>query len=132
MTDEFGLGIKTAIGFDRVVLRARVALRAHGFSILSEMPAPAAIGESGRRHLFMGVWEKPAATGNLGGPGLDVGDHVVCNVVIYEEENFTVVAGLDPEEGLEGWAAGVGGREASQALQRALEQIAASPELDRP
>ena len=98
------------------------------------MPAPVGIGEeSGRRHLFMGIWEKPVSTGNLGGRGLDVGDHVVCNVVIYEEGEFTVVAGLDPEEGLEGWAPGDdNGSEASLALRKALQQIAASGELDRP
>ncbi len=127
MDEEFGLGIRTDLDFKQALVRARVALRAHGFSILSEMPAPAGIGEeSGRRHLFMCVWEKLISAGNLGGPGLDVGDHLQCNVVIFEEEGHTVIAGLDPSVGLEGWAEGGDATSASAALKKALEQVAVS------
>ena len=125
MEEEFGLGIRTDLDFKQALVRARVALRAHGFSILSEMPVPSGVGEeAGRRHLFMCVWEKLISTGNLGGPGLDVGDHVQCNVVIFEEGNSTVVASLDPAVGLEGWAASEDPGSASMALRRALEQVA--------
>jgi len=126
MDEEFGLGIRTDLDFKQALVRARVALRAHGFSILSEMPVPPRVGDgAGRRHLFMCVWEKLISTGNLGGPGLDVGDHVQCNVVIFEEGESTVVASLDPAVGLEGWAVGEDRGSASTALRRALEQVAA-------
>jgi hypothetical protein len=72
----------------------------------------------------MCVWEKLISAGNLGGPGLDVGDHLQCNVVIFEHENSTFVAGLDPSVGLEGWAQGSDAESASVALKRALEQVA--------
>jgi len=123
--EEVGIGVRTGLGFGEAVGRTRIALRAHGFSILSEMPAPAGIGEeTGRRHLFMGVWERLITTSNLGGPGLDVGDHLPCNVVVYEQGNSTVVAGLDPSEGMEGWgAAQEQAREAKQALQDAFAEL---------
>ncbi len=129
MDPEFGLGVRTSLPFDQVVLRARISLRAHGFSILSEMPAPAGIGdESGRRHLFMAVWEKLITSGNLGGRGLDVGDHLSCNVVVFQEAEDTLVAALDPTEGMEGWVEGAREAEAARdALQRALAQLLKSP-----
>lgn len=127
MEEEYGLGIRTDLSFKQALLRTRVALRAHGFSILSEMPAPAGVGdETGRRHLLMCVWEKLISAGNLGGPGLDVGDHMQCNVVVFEEGDSTVIAGLDPSVGLEGWAGAGDAESASLALKRALEQVAVS------
>ena len=111
--------------FDVAVMRTRMSLRVHGFSILSEMPAPVGIGEeAGRRHLFMSVWEKLISTGNLGGPGMDVGDHLSCNVVVFQEGDETVVAALDPTEDLEGWVEGMREAEAArEALQRALTHL---------
>ena len=128
MEDEFGLGVATDLAFDQAVMRTRLALRTHGFSILSEMPAPARVGEEGRKHLFMTVWERMISTGNLGGPGLDVGDHLPCNVVVFESEGKTVIAGLDPTDGLEGWAEGSGfGQGARSSLERVMEQIDSEP-----
>jgi len=126
---EYGLGVRTNIPFDQVVTRARISLRAHGFSILSEMPAPAGIGdESGRRHLFMAVWEKLIVSGNLGGAGLDVGDHLSCNVVVFQDGDETLVAALDPTEGMEGWVEGIREAEAARdALQRALAHLLRAP-----
>ena len=113
------MGVRTTLGFSEAVVKTRIALRTHGFSILSEMPAPVGIGDdTGRRHLFMGVWEHLISASNLGGPGLDVGDHLPCNVVVYEQGGKTVVAGLDPSQGMEGW--GEAEREALNA-KKALE-----------
>lgn len=119
------MGVRTPLSFNQAVMRTRLSLRSHGISILSEMPAPAGIGEdTGRRHLFMGVWEKLITSGNLGGPGMDVGDHLACNVVVYEQGEGTVVAGLDPSEGLDGWGpAAESAVAAKQALQSAFAQL---------
>lgn len=92
-----GIGIETDLPFEQVVVRTRIALRANGFGIISEMPAPASIGEAGRQHLFLSVWDRPVAIANLGGQGLDVGDHLHCHVVVYEQSPSTIVAALDPE-----------------------------------
>lgn len=127
MSEEYGLGISTSMPFELAVVRTRLALRAKGFSILSEMQAPPSPGEfHGRSHLFMGVWERLTATGNLGGQGLDVGDHLACNVVVFEEDGTTSVAVLDPAEGLEGW----GSSELAEAAHAALEQVL--QEIGRP
>jgi len=62
--DEYGLGVTTALGFDQAVSTTRLLLKAQGFRILSEMPAPAALAQqAGRQHLFMigKGWEEAAA-----------------------------------------------------------------------
>ncbi len=125
MEQDFGMGVRTSLGFSQAVVRTRIALRAHGFSILSEMPAPAGIGEeTGRRHLFMGVWERLIKASNLGGRGLDVGDHLPCNVVVYEQGEDTVIAGLDPSEGMEGWEpAGGQAVDARRALEAVFTEV---------
>ncbi|MGQ0678272.1 MAG: hypothetical protein ACT4OM_01195 [Actinomycetota bacterium] len=126
MEDDFGLGVRTPLDFNVAVMRTRLSLRAHGFSILSEMPAPVGVGdEAGRRHLFMGVWERLIIAGNLGGPGLDVGDHLPCNVVVFEQDHATMIAALDPAEGMDGWGPAAEVAEQAQgALREALRAIA--------
>lgn len=137
--DEYGLGVVTAMGFDEAVRTTRMLLRAQGFRILSEMPAPPALtaplepggtggrgrGEAGRQHLFMGVWQRLINVTNLGGPGLDVGDHLPCNVAVFEDGGRTYVAVLDPTDGLEGWATGGLAEEAKEALEAVLGRLAA-------
>ena len=92
------------------------------------MNAP--LGSPGRQHLFMGVWQRLINATNLGGPGLDVGDHLACNVAVFEEGGQTMVAVLDPTEGLEGWAAAGLAEEAKAALEVVLAGLA-SPISDR-
>jgi uncharacterized protein (DUF302 family) len=124
--EEYGLGVATALGFDQAVSTTRLLLKAQGFRILSEMPAPAALAEPpGRQHLFMGVWQRIINTTNLGGPGLDVGDHLACNVAVFEDGGRTMVAVLDPTEGLEGWAPTGLAEEAKAALEIVLSGLAA-------
>jgi uncharacterized protein (DUF302 family) len=123
--EEYGIGVETPLPFEQAVSRTRLAMRSEGFSILSEMPVPPTLGDgTGRRHLFMGVWERLIAVDNLGGPGLDVGDHLPCNLVVFEEGGTTMVAGLDPLEGLEGWDAPAAATAARTALERVLEHVA--------
>lgn len=130
MSEEYGLGVTTGLTFERAVVRTRIALRSEGFSILSEMPLPPEVGgEVGRRHLFLGLWQRILSSGNLGGPFLDVGDHLQCNVVVFEEGEETHVAVLDPAEGLEGWEEAELPRLAQGALERVLSVVATSREL---
>lgn len=119
------MGARVEAEFSAVVSRTRISLRAHGFSILSEMPAPAGSGsEAGRRHLFMAVWEQLISTGNLGGPGLDLGDHLPCNVVVFEDGETVVVSFLDPTEGMEGWPEGAREAQAAlKALQKTVSEV---------
>jgi uncharacterized protein (DUF302 family) len=117
--------VTTALSFDQAVAATRLLLKGQGFRILSEMPAPPALARStGRQHLFMGVWQRLIDATNLGGPGLDVGDHLACNVAVFEEGARTMVAVLDPTEGLEGWAAAGLAEEAKAALEVVLAGLA--------
>lgn len=95
--EDSGIGVVTRLGLDQAIALTRLALRSHGFGILSEMTT------GDRSHLFMSIFERVVSIGNLGGQGLDVGDHLQCHVVVYEEGEDTVVACLDPTEGLDGW-----------------------------
>lgn len=124
MDDEFGLAVATDLSFEQAVLRTRITMRAQGFSILSEMPAgPDLATGAGRRHLFLGMWSRLITTGNLGGAGLDVGDHLQCNVVVFEEKTRTIVAALDPSEGMEGWGGEGVAEDARRALVDLLEEV---------
>ncbi|MGH2768240.1 MAG: hypothetical protein ACRDIF_04700 [Actinomycetota bacterium] len=124
-----GLGVSTSAPWEQVVARTRLMLRSAGFRILSEMSVPPEIGSSTRRrHLFLSVWEELISADNLGGPGLDLGDHLPCNVVVFEEEARTWVAVLDPAEGLEGWERPGASLRAREALIRVLAEVASWPE----
>ena len=126
--EDYGLGVVTAFGFDQAVSTTRLLMQAQGFRILSEMPAPLALtGGSARQHLFMGVWQRVVNRTNLGGPGLDVGDHLACNIAVFEEGGETFVAVLDPTEGLEGWEGAGLAEEAKAALEAVLEGLASAP-----
>jgi len=119
--EEEGIGVRTHLAFDEAVMRARLSLRGHGFSILSEMPGPIGIGDNvGRRFLFMALWEQMTSAGNLGGPGLDVGDHLACSVVVFEQDGQTVVAALDPSVGMRGWGSDSEADKARKALEEVL------------
>ena len=123
MDAEYGLAVTIGLPFEEAVARTRLVLRSRGFSILSEMPG-AMPDRSGRSHLFLTLWTRVISAGNLGGQGLDVGDHLACNVVVYADGRSTQVAVLDPEEGLEGWSDPAIANEASGSLAELLEEIA--------
>ena len=124
MDAEYGLAVTIGLPFEEAVARTRLVLRSRGFSILSEMPGVPTPDRSGKSHLFMTLWTRVIAAGNLGGEGLDVGDHLACNVVVYADGRATQVVVLDPEEGLEGWADPGLAAEASGSLTELLEEIA--------
>lgn len=117
--EDFGIGVVTQLGLEQAVAATRLALRSNGFGIISEMST------GDRSHLFMSIFQRVVATGNLGGEGLDVGDHLQCHVVVYEEGEGSVVACLDPTVGLEGLPdLGSVAADARQALEDALTKVA--------
>src|SRR5918993_425443 len=57
---EYGYSVEVPEGYDEAVLRARLALRGEGFSILSEMHVGGMLGPqtgSERQYLIMGVYD---------------------------------------------------------------------------
>ncbi|MDQ3983200.1 MAG: DUF302 domain-containing protein [Actinomycetota bacterium] len=97
---EYGYSVEVPQGYDEAVVRARMALRAHGFSILSEMHVGGMLGpEAGeqRQYLFMGVWNGAVSERRLD-EELQVAVHLPCNLVVQESGSAAVVAALDPAD----------------------------------
>lgn len=97
---EYGYTVEVPQGYDEAVVRARMALRAHGFSVLSEMHVGGMLGpEAGdeRQYLFMGVWNSAMSERRLD-QELQVAVHLPCNVVVQETGATALVAALDPAD----------------------------------
>ncbi len=132
---EYGYTVEVPQGYDEAVVRARMALRAHGFSILSEMHVGGMLGpEAGseRQYLFMGVWNSAVGERRLDRE-LQVAVHLPCNLVVQETGSAALVAALDPADATGDGAAGAGEaavspaqvvEEARGALARVLQTIA--------
>jgi uncharacterized protein (DUF302 family) len=124
---EYGYTIEVSEGYDEAVTRSRLALRAEGFSIITEMHVGGMLGAeqgSGRQYLIMGAWAPPE------NPTIDpdpsVAMHLPCNFVVFETGASAVVAALDPADDWgEDGGDGVAG-DASSALTRVFERIGAT------
>ena len=130
---EYGYTVEVPQGYDEAIVRARMALRAHGFSILSEMHVGGMLGpEAGdkRQYLFMGVWNSAMSQRRLD-QELQVAVHLPCNVVVQETGPAALVAALDPADTVEAGDPAPGGaspeeiiEQARGALARVLQMIA--------
>lgn len=128
---EYGYSVEVPEGYDEAVVRVRLALKAHGFSILSEMHVGGLLGpEAGseRQYLFMGVWNSAMSQRRLD-QELQVAVHLPCNLVVQETGPAAMVAALDPADAVEVPAdAGVSPmeilEEARGALARVLSAVA--------
>ncbi len=97
---EYGYSVEVPEGYDEAVVRARLALRANGFSILSEMHVGGMLGPQAgdqRQYLFMGVWNSAMSERRLD-QELQVAVHLPCNVVVQESGPAALVAALDPAD----------------------------------
>ncbi|HVL65448.1 MAG TPA: DUF302 domain-containing protein [Actinomycetota bacterium] len=126
---DYGYSVLVDEGYDEAVVRARLALRGEGFSIITEMHVGGVLGpEAGaeRQYLFMGAWNSREIE-QLDGD-IRVAMHIPCNVVVQEQGSTAYVAALDPVDALEEEgvsvppAAAVAARD---ALGRALRRVAA-------
>lgn len=127
---EYGYSVEVPEGYDEAVIRARLALKAHGFSILSEMHVGGMLGPQAgdqRQYLFMGVWNSAMSQRRLD-QELQVAVHLPCNLVVQESGSAALVAALDPADTAEipeGEAAAAAVLdEARGALTRVLETVA--------
>ena len=127
---EYGYSVEIAEGYDEAVMRTRLALRAEGFSILTEAHVGDVFGpEAGaeRQYLIMGAWGS-AASAALDDQRVQVGFHLPCNVVVQEVGRSAVVAALDPGDTIDPGDAesGRAADDARSALKRALTKVATS------
>lgn len=102
MTDH-GYAVRLPVDYDEAVMRARLAFRGEGFSILSEMHVGGLLGPAAgeeRQYLIMGVWNAPVAD-RFVDDDMQVGVHLPCNLVVQETGTTAMVAALDPLEALQ-------------------------------
>jgi uncharacterized protein (DUF302 family) len=100
---EYGYSIEVPEGYDEAVLRARLALRGEGFSILSEMHVGGMLGPqtgSERQYLIMGVYDSAISQKRIDND-LRAAVHLPCNLVVQESAGAAVVAALDPLDTVE-------------------------------
>lgn len=128
VSGDYGYSVEVVEGYDEAVTRTRLAMRAEGFSIITEMHVGGLLGpEAGseRQYLIMGAWAPPAGEREVA-LDLHVAVHLPCNFVVQETGASALVAALDPAEAIEEAApentetAGV----ARAALGRVLERVA--------
>jgi uncharacterized protein (DUF302 family) len=99
---EYGYSVEIPEGYDEAVVRTRLAMRAEGFSVLTEMHVGGMLGPeigSERQYLIMGAWNA-ATTQEIEG-GIRAAIHLPCNVVVQEIPQGAMVAALDPHETIE-------------------------------
>jgi uncharacterized protein (DUF302 family) len=97
---EYGFSVEVPDGYDEAVLRTRLAIKAEGFSILTEMHVGGMLGpEAGteRQYLIMGTYSSATSTKRID-PQIQVAVHLPCNFVVQEVAPNALVAALDPEE----------------------------------
>ena len=128
---EYGYTVQVAEGYDEAVLRARLAMKGEGFSIISEMHVGGMLGPDAgdkRQYLIMGMWNAALSERQID-PQLKAAVHLPCNVVVQEVDEGAVVAALDPMDVVEGAddttlaSASI----ARDALERMLRTVAAGP-----
>jgi uncharacterized protein (DUF302 family) len=124
---EYGFSVTVPEGYDEAVVRARLALRGEGFSILTEAHVGGMLGPDGsddRQYLIMGAYASDKGH-SVGDPNVQVGFHLPCNVVVHEGVGGAIVAALDPadavEDGDEVTRRVVS--DARDALERALRKV---------
>jgi len=99
---EYGYSVEVPEGYDEAVIRARLAFKGEGFSILTESHVTGMLGpEAGteRQYLIMGAWN----TGVHEDKGSDVrvAVNLPCNVVVQEQGTRAFVTALDPHDSID-------------------------------
>jgi len=123
---DYGFAVEVPVGYDEAIIRTRLALRAEGFSILSEMHVGGIIvPEAGteRQYLIMGFWNTAVSEERIASD-LRAAVHLPCNVVVQEQGEGSIVAALDPADTVDEGATPPGlTDQARQALERVLKHV---------
>lgn len=128
---QLGYQVDVPAPYDEAVIRARLAFRGEGFSVLSEMHVGGMLGpEAGdkKQYLIMGVWNA-AVDNKKVGDDLSVAVHLPCNLVIEDAGEASIVAALDPVDAIdaEGEIDPEIAESARGALARVLDRITREP-----
>lgn len=127
---EYGFSVEVPEGYDEAVIRTRMAMRAEGFSILTEMHVGGMLQGAGedfgdqRQYLIMGTYSAATSSKRIDSD-LQVAVHLPTNFVVQEIPPIAVVAALDPAETVdEAQASPEAIEQARAALVRALDKVA--------
>lgn len=99
---DYGYTVEIPEGYEEAVMRTRLAMRAEGFSVVTEMHVGGMLGPeqgSAKQYLIMGGWN--AAAFQQIESDLKAAIHLPCNVVVQEMPEGSMVAALDPRETIE-------------------------------
>jgi len=97
---DYAITIRVPVPFAEAVARARDALKAQGFGVLTEIDVQATLrdklGEDMEPYLILGACNPPLAHRALSADRR-IGLLLPCNVVVRAEAGQTVIEALDPK-----------------------------------
>ncbi|HEX2550024.1 MAG TPA: DUF302 domain-containing protein, partial [Nocardioidaceae bacterium] len=100
---SFGKAITVDVPFEEAVAKVRGALKDGGFGVLTEIDVTATmrekLGADIEDYVILGACNPPLAYSALG-VDRSIGLLLPCNVVIYGEDDGSVVEAMDPEAAL--------------------------------
>lgn len=97
------IGIRTTLNlpYEQAVQKTTDALKAEGFGVLTQIDVQATLKQKinvdFRRYIILGACN-PALSHRALSANLNVGLLLPCNVIVYEEDNGSVVIAVDPVE----------------------------------
>ena len=126
---KYSISTRLSLPYDEALQRVKAALKEEGFGVLTEIDVQETLREKlqvdFRRYDIIGACNPQLAHRALQ-TELDVGLLLPCNVIVYEDDDGSVVAAFDPEAAM-GLADNPGlseiAREAKDRLRRALESL---------
>lgn len=104
MSDQkLGMSKRLNVAYSEALPKVRAALKAQGFGVLTEVDVTATLreklGAEFRQYTILGACNPRLAQQALG-TNIEVGLLLPCNVIVYEDEDATVVSAFDPEAGM--------------------------------
>lgn len=126
-TKHYGMSVHTSLSLDEAEARIRQALSEEGFGILTEIDVAATLqaklGVERKPYKILGACKPPLANRALEADE-SIGLLLPCNVVVYEDEDGTVVSAIEPLTMVElSPAVQEIADEAHDSLERALQTI---------
>ncbi len=96
---DYALKVKLELSYEAALERTMSALKDEGFGVLTRIDVKETLkeklGSDFRKYTILGACNPPLAHQALS-VDLDVGLLLPCNVVVYEEDNGSVVGIMDP------------------------------------
>ena len=95
----YGFGTTVRLPYETTVTRVRELLQNEGFGVLTEIDVRKTmkerLGADFRRYVILGACN-PRLAHRAFQAELEIGLLLPCNVIVYEEDNHTVVSVMDP------------------------------------